>query len=291
MRADLKKREHGFVMVALLIGMAVTAVWLSTMLPAWHQQAVREEEENLVFIGNQYATAIAYYYLKNNCQLPADADVLVEGHYLRKKWKDPITQKDFIPIMVGGTNTGSAPGQSGGAPGSGNGRQGGATPGGNPAQGQIPAGGNRGGGAPAGGAAPGRGGTPTGGGPVGGGQAALVGLMGVNSESTDTSIRLFNQQQQYNLWAFNMTTGMTLIGRSAACQNGQPTGGVPGTSNQNGNANGRGDGRGNGNGNGGPGGALPFGPGRGDGQGGPRQGGGNGPPPQGIGAGRGRGGF
>src|SRR5579871_4348304 len=187
-----KTRDRGFVMVALLIGMAVTAVWLSTMLPAWHQQAVREKEENLQFIGSQYAKAIALYYIRNNCALPADPDVLVSGHYLRKKWKDPITQKDFVPQMVGGASTGSTPGQA-----AQQGRPGGPGQGG---QGQvpIPGGANRGGGPTGGatpGAQPGRGGIPTGGGiPVnlGSGQAPLVGMIGVNSESTDTSIRLFN---------------------------------------------------------------------------------------------------
>ncbi len=110
--------DGGFVLVALLIAMAVTAIWLGTMLPAWRQQAVRQREADLVFRGQQYARAIALYFLNDNCTLPQDVDILVSRHYLRKKWKDPIAKDDFVPLVAGmaasptGTSgTPSAPGR------------------------------------------------------------------------------------------------------------------------------------------------------------------------------------
>src|ERR1700683_1525638 len=93
--------DGGFVLVALLIAMAVTAIWLGTMLPAWRQQAVRQREADLVFRGQQYARAIALYYVNDNCTLPQNVDILVSRHYLRKKWKDPIANDDFVPLVAG----------------------------------------------------------------------------------------------------------------------------------------------------------------------------------------------
>ena len=70
--------DEGFLMVALLVGMAVTAIWMSAMLPTWRQQAQRERETELIFRGEQYARAIALFYRKNNGALPNNVDDLVQ---------------------------------------------------------------------------------------------------------------------------------------------------------------------------------------------------------------------
>src|SRR5690242_13718974 len=41
-RGDLD--ERGYIMVALLIAMAVTVVWMGAALPSWRQQVIRERE-------------------------------------------------------------------------------------------------------------------------------------------------------------------------------------------------------------------------------------------------------
>ena len=50
--------DSGFLMVAILIAMGVTAIMMTTMLPYWRQQAQRVREEELIFRGEQYARAI-----------------------------------------------------------------------------------------------------------------------------------------------------------------------------------------------------------------------------------------
>ena len=101
--------DQGYLMAVLLIGMAITAVWMSALLPAWRQQVTRQREQDLIFRGEQYARAVALYVMKNRCALPTNVDDLVAQKYLRKKWKDPITNDDFILVP------GAQPGQ-GGAP-------------------------------------------------------------------------------------------------------------------------------------------------------------------------------
>ena len=232
--------DQGFILVALLVAMAISAIWLGTMLPAWRQQAVRQREGDLLFRGQQYARAIALFYLANNCTLPNDVDILVSRHYLRKKWKDPIADDDFVPLMAGMSASLS--------------------------------------GAPSG--TPQNSGRPSAPPSAPGGSAQLVGVYGVSSKSTDTSIMVYKNQQQYSLWSFRYTDALQTMGRSASCNNTQgPNGGAPGT-----------PGRGPGNG---PGGGPPGGPTTGrdepgrDGTG--RTGDGvrpPGPPPPGIGNGR-----
>ena len=36
--------DGGYIMVVLLIGIAVSAVWMGAMLPAWRHQAIRQKE-------------------------------------------------------------------------------------------------------------------------------------------------------------------------------------------------------------------------------------------------------
>lgn len=172
--------ERGFLMVALLIGMAVAAVYMSAALPAWRQQAQREKEAELIFRGRQYARAIMLYQDKNRNANPPDIDILVSQHFLRKKWKDPVTGEDFIPLGVGV----AAPG-SGSQPGTGSGSQSGQSGGGQPLSNQNP------------------------------------GVSGVRSKSTATSIKIYQQQQQYSLWPFNAASYRAETGRNVPQQPGQ----------------------------------------------------------------------
>lgn len=96
--------DRGYIMVVLLAGMAVAAVWMGALLPSWHQQATREKEAELVFRGEQYARAIELYRRKNSNNLPPNLEALVSQRYLRKRYKDPITGGDFVP--VGGISSG-----------------------------------------------------------------------------------------------------------------------------------------------------------------------------------------
>ena len=209
--------DRGYVMVILLMGMAIAAVWMAATLPAWRQQAVRQKEEELIFRGQQYARALALFYRKNNRTLPSDIDTLVSGRYLRKKWKDPITNDDFA-LLGQVAQPGITNGRPGGTP-TGPGTSGNA---GNSGRASTPTA-----------TTPGRAGNPTGTSsaapsPFGasGGQNGVGGITGVASKSTDTSIKIYQNQQQYNLWQFTLTTSGLPLGNNQQGQ-GQPGRGGP----------------------------------------------------------------
>jgi type II secretory pathway pseudopilin PulG len=193
--------DRGFIMVVLLVGMAIVAIWMSAALPAWRQQMQRQREEDLIFRGEQYARAIVTYQKKNQGAYPPNIDILVQNRYLRKKWKDPITNDDFVPVGAGLAGSERA-----------------TTPRG--AQAPI---------APSiGGTPPGR---PGGAGPGQQQQTAQnnqpPGVSGVRSKSNATSIKIYQGQQQHSLWAFDAQQLYGRMGYSPA-RGGQPPGARPG---------------------------------------------------------------
>jgi type II secretory pathway pseudopilin PulG len=217
-------------MAALLVALAVMAVLMSVALPVWRHEAQREKEAELVFRGQQYIRAIRLFQAKTQT-LPTSVDMLVQGHYLRKKFLDPVTNKEFEYLGAAGSpGQAGAPGQPGQA--------------GQPGRGGAPV---PGGGAPAGGF-----GQPSGmtqGGAVSGGTIP-GGMTGVRSKSKDESIRLYLGRNHYNEWAF-IFVALQPGGQGGRGQPGGPGGpggrGQPGQPGQ----------------PGGPGGGRPGAPGRG----------------------------
>src|SRR5215207_8474665 len=176
--------DSGYAMVVLIVGLSVMAVLMSAAMPVWKQIAKREKEAELVFRGEQYARAIGLFQRKNGPgTLPPSFEVLVEQKFLRKKFKDPITNDEFVPVaLVAGA---PAAGQI-------------TPPEGTPPAGSPPAGVGRatrqgGAGAPPP-SAGGRAGTP--------GAATVAGISGVTSKSKETSIRLYKGRGHYNEWLF-----------------------------------------------------------------------------------------
>lgn len=169
-------------MVGLLVAMSVMAIMMAAAMPAWHTMAQREKEAELVFRGEQIARAIGLYQ-RRFANAPAPSiDFLVEQRFLRKKYKDPITNDDF-QVLTSGTN--QQPGQI-------QGRGQAAAPAtrttftfqGNSSQQTTGRAGA------AGGAQGSFGSTATG------------GIVGVTSKSPLKSFRLYNGQDVYNQWVF-----------------------------------------------------------------------------------------
>jgi type II secretory pathway pseudopilin PulG len=210
--------QRGYAMAALLVSVAVMAVLMSVAMPVWRHQAQREKESELAFRGEQWVRGIQQYQRRNGPGVfPPSLDVLVQQRLVRKKFKDPITGEDFVPVYAGQQPT--QQGQRGG-------------------QGQRGAGQGQGGAQP-----------PTG---VPGQQGvAAGGIIGVRSKSTDTSIRVYKGATRYDQWQF---VGLN-IGGPGGPGRGAPGGGgrgpMPGMGGQ---GPGRGRGPGGGPGGRGPGG-------------------------------------
>ena len=99
--AGQAQSQHGYAMAVLLVAMSIMAIMLTVVMPVWKHTAQREKEEELVFRGMQYVHAIALFQRKTANAYPPNIDLLVRERYLRKKYKDPITNDDFVPLPVG----------------------------------------------------------------------------------------------------------------------------------------------------------------------------------------------
>ena len=214
--------ERGYAMAALLVSLAVMMVLMSVAMPVWKTQSQREKEAELVFRGEQIARGINLYMRKmGGAAYPASIDVLVQGRFLRKKFKDPMTENDLsLPTNQRGewdliTAAGGVPGGSG-AP-----QQGGRGRGGAPSTGlSAPP-------APMGSSAPASGGMM---GPSVGGQVA-GGIMGVRSKSKESSFKVYRGTgTHYNEWLFMFSTVSNRPGMPGGGQGapGVPIRGIPG---------------------------------------------------------------
>jgi hypothetical protein len=167
-------------------------------MPVWRHEMQREKEAELVFRGEQYARAVNLYQRKMGPgNFPPNVDILVQQHFLRKKYKDPITNGDFQLISVG-AGVPTVPGQQQ-QPGAG--QQGGGRGRGQSAGPSQPSqGGGRGSAAQPPGGSVGRG--LGGGAQFGEGGQVAGGIMGVASKSKESSIRIYHGATHYNEWAF-----------------------------------------------------------------------------------------
>jgi type II secretory pathway pseudopilin PulG len=96
------RADDGYMMAALLVALAVLSIMLSVALPVHSTQAKRERELELIFRGQQYARAIELYQRKYPNVFPPSIEVLLEQRFLRKRYRDPMTEDGAFVIVRGG---------------------------------------------------------------------------------------------------------------------------------------------------------------------------------------------
>lgn len=163
-------------MVALVAMLAIMSFALMLALPSWRYIAQDDKEQELIFRGRQISAAVARFQRKNGNALPASFEQLVQGKYLRKAFKDPMTADGRWRILRPGEGPLPRPGVPGapGAPG-GPGAPGRPTP--SPAPTATPV--------------------------FGGNTGSQTGpIAGVASVSTETGLRSVNGTTNYNRWIF-----------------------------------------------------------------------------------------
>ena len=116
MTRPLRPRESGYSMVALIAMLAIMSFALMLALPSWRYLAQDDKEQELIFRGRQISSAVARFQRKNGNALPASFDQLVQGKYLRKAYKDPLTADGKWRILRPGEGVAPRPGVPG-APG------------------------------------------------------------------------------------------------------------------------------------------------------------------------------
>jgi len=109
--ASGSRRQEGFTFVAVLIALAVIGAALAATGEVWSQARQREQEKELLFVGNQFRQAIALYYERTPGtakQYPMTLEDLLRDarypsmqRYLRKLYADPLSGKPEWGIIKG----------------------------------------------------------------------------------------------------------------------------------------------------------------------------------------------
>ena len=92
-----RRREHGYVLLGLLLMVSVLIIAAAVVAPNLAFQIKRDREEELVHRGVQYTRAIRSY-AKRTGRYPVRAEDLLGGpdqRFIRKLYKDPMTGGEF----------------------------------------------------------------------------------------------------------------------------------------------------------------------------------------------------
>jgi type II secretory pathway pseudopilin PulG len=95
--------EHGYILITLILFVALLAIAMTVIAPVISQQVKRDREEELIHRGVQYSRAIKHF-VKKFGRYPVRIEELEDTNnirFLRKRYKDPITGKDFKILHMG----------------------------------------------------------------------------------------------------------------------------------------------------------------------------------------------
>jgi type II secretory pathway pseudopilin PulG len=112
----LVSRNQGLVLLAVLLFVALSSVWVALAADVWATVRQREREEELLFVGEQYRRAIESYWRASPGSaktMPPSLDVLLVDdrfpmpiHHLRRLYADPITGGELAVMRVDNSITG-----------------------------------------------------------------------------------------------------------------------------------------------------------------------------------------
>ncbi len=100
-------QERGFTLAAVLVIMAVMAIFLTVAVETATFQQRREKEEELIFRGNQIVEGIRLFRARNG-RFPMTLTELAKAkpRVLRKLWPDPMTGiPNWEPVFLGEEGT------------------------------------------------------------------------------------------------------------------------------------------------------------------------------------------
>ncbi|MGO9577396.1 MAG: hypothetical protein ACLPTQ_24045 [Terriglobales bacterium] len=95
-------QERGYILLTLLLVVALLSIGILTQIQSMAFQIKRDREEELIHRGVEYSRAVRRFCARFK-RFPASVEELEStNNYrcLRKRYKDPITGKDFKPVSL-----------------------------------------------------------------------------------------------------------------------------------------------------------------------------------------------
>jgi type II secretory pathway pseudopilin PulG len=113
-----RRAEHGYMLITLMLFVALLAIASLGWIQRVDFQVKRDREEELIHRGVQYSRAIRHY-VKKFGRYPSriqDLESTNNIRFLRKRYKDPITGKDFKLLHMNDVQMSFNPGAASGMP-------------------------------------------------------------------------------------------------------------------------------------------------------------------------------
>jgi type II secretory pathway pseudopilin PulG len=113
-----RRSERGYILITLILFVALIAIAAVVMAPIIAFQVKRDREEELVHRGVQYSRAMKHF-VKKFGRYPTRIEELENTNqvrFLRKRYKDPITGKDFKILHMGDVQMSFGAGIAGATP-------------------------------------------------------------------------------------------------------------------------------------------------------------------------------
>lgn len=98
-----RRKEQGYILLTLLLFVTILIITMAIVVPEVTFQVKRDREEEMIHRGVQYSRAIRRY-VKKFGRYPTRLEDLENTNnlrFIRKRYKDPITGKDFKLLHVG----------------------------------------------------------------------------------------------------------------------------------------------------------------------------------------------
>src|ERR1700675_1456048 len=112
-----RRSERGYILLMLMLFVALLAIAAGALAPSLGFRVKRDREEEMIHRGGQYSRALRKF-VKKTGRYPTRLEELENTNnirFLRKRYKDPITGKDFKLLHVGEVQLTSAAGIAGAA--------------------------------------------------------------------------------------------------------------------------------------------------------------------------------
>ena len=92
-----RRNQRGYILLTLMLFVALLTIGMLALVQNIESQIKRDREEELIHRGVQYSRAVRHFYKKFGRYPNSIDDLENTNNYrsLRKRYKDPITGKDF----------------------------------------------------------------------------------------------------------------------------------------------------------------------------------------------------
>jgi len=113
-----RRSERGYILLMLMLFVTLLVIAAGVVAPTIAFRVRRDREEEMIHRGTQYSRAIQRY-VKKTGRYPSRLEDLENTNnirFLRRRYKDPITGKDFKLLHVGEVQLTGSPGIAGASP-------------------------------------------------------------------------------------------------------------------------------------------------------------------------------